>query len=141
MKPYHTWSGEERAAFYAALVKRINNPDYFSSRIGVRITEIQEGEAWGELLDHRLGYFGLSAPRTDRETDLVPRKGTEDGAHADGSSGIHHRGVRSGSGYGIIHLLHYGSAELEWGDHCRLKRCSRDGEQKKEAVSFETASF
>ena len=50
MKPYHTWSGEERAAFYAALVKRINNPDYFSSRIGVRITEIQEGEAWGELL-------------------------------------------------------------------------------------------
>ncbi len=50
MKEFHQWSGEERAAFYDALLRRINKPDYFASRIGVRVTRIAEGEADGELL-------------------------------------------------------------------------------------------
>ena len=50
MRPFHEWSPEERTRYYAALLERINSPEYFSSHIGVRVTRISDGEADGELL-------------------------------------------------------------------------------------------
>ena len=49
MKPFHQWTREERERYYAALQAHINNPEYFSSHIGVKVTRIADGEADGEL--------------------------------------------------------------------------------------------
>ena len=49
MKPFHQWTREDRERYYAALLTHINDPEYFASHIGVKVTRVADGEADGEL--------------------------------------------------------------------------------------------
>ncbi len=50
MRQYQDWDPEERSRYHAALLERINSPEFFANHIGVHITRIEDGAAEGEML-------------------------------------------------------------------------------------------
>ena len=86
MRPFHEWSPEERTRYYAALLERINSPEYFSSHIGVKVTRISDGEADGELLAAERCHTGradrLLSERERAAAEELRRAAKEGGTRA-----------------------------------------------------------